>query len=143
MAQLYYPYTSEGGQSFWVLAEENIMNVYESIVKEANTPSPVAATLPASKAALEEGDVELPASIQPRGLLLQIPGFGQGFMPVLDNTPVIDEGEIVGLAFTTTIAELGIDVAPAEDELFPVQATLEGDLDVECIGYRGEARFSD
>lgn len=154
MANKYYIYEDECQNTHAILAEENVMALYSSIVKTKNTGAAgaQAAAQPQAFDSLEELQVEdnnaflKPSGLTVRSLKLNIPGFGSAIMPVLKNGPVFaNYGEGPGAYlgdFAITLQELEILAVTqgAWDNDLPISASTEGDLSVVCTGFEGEKR---
>lgn len=143
MANQWYQYRTEDGGSFYIQAEENVVALYEDIVKTYDESSAVAATAPTPESEEPADEDKLPSSIQVRRLNLQIPGFGQGILPVFSNIATNGSAGINGQDWAATLQVHGLcEASDPESPLFPVDVSTEGDLTVQCIGFAGERRLS-
>lgn len=143
MALKWYDYYTADGAHYRIQAEENVMVLYNDIIKTFSNGNPVAAFQPGGSDDVGEVWPPLPSSIQPRRLMLQIPGFGQAILPVLNNNAAGDGGGLQGNDFAATIAEHELAIpGEAENPALPKLVSTAGDLQVQCTGYQGERRLS-
>lgn len=143
MALKWYDYYTEDGQQHRIQVEENVMLLYNDIVKTLTDNVVGPALQPIGADEVGENWDPLPSSIQPRRLMLQIPGFGQAILPILNNNALWTGGGLQGRDFHATIAEHALAVAgDAQNPTLPKVVATAGELFVQCTGYQGERRLS-
>lgn len=149
MANKFYHYVADDGVSIGIAVEENVMALYDSIVKtKTATGDTGPAATPTAYDDLAALQVAIPAAVakpqtlQPRNLRLQIPGFGTATMPVLSNQPVDadDDASAFPGDFDQTLIQAG-NLSSGASAL-PAEGSTEDDLEVLIVGYQGEARLS-
>jgi hypothetical protein len=146
MAQKFYLYKSDlavgAGQSdptnHILSADDAVMALYTDIVKTMSGGVATPASAPTAYATLEDAVTAggVSTRISPRGLNLTIPGFGSAFMPIMDNSNIINGTQLDGNDWPTTLSLLGL---VGTDPLTP-QPVAERNLGVVCDSYRGEQR---
>lgn len=143
MALKWYEYDTEDGLTKYIQAEENVVALYADIVKRMSDGVVEAAGVPTAETVEPADEYKLPSSIQYRRLILQIPGFGQGLLPIFTNRALDGLTGITGNDWSVTLKIHNLcDPSDPEAPLFPVDVSTEGDLTVQCIGYQGERRLS-
>lgn len=133
---------SNGTKPLLITVEEDIMALYTDLVSTFTNGSTASASAPTSYADDAAALVDAPtavrnSSILPRGLFLEVPGFGAAFMPVLTNDVTAASGPHAnGMDFAATVNSW---VSDTDDET--ISPTTEGALTVNVTGYRGEQRL--
>lgn len=155
MAQKFYLYTTDLSSApvdnadgdnphipLAITADDGVMALYPDIVSTLvnNLGNVTAATAPTAYDTFDDLVTAHPTAVQnnrvsPRGLTLQIPGFGTSFMPILTDALQNNAGTVHGGDFMTTVNAKANDI----DSNDPISVT-EGDLSVKIIGYQGESR---
>lgn len=147
MATKFYLYKSDGSENpdslnskyHIIPCDDAVMSLYPDLIKKFASGSVVAASAPTAyndvAAALAAHPDALQSAITPRGLNINVSGFGSAFLPVLRNPGIVSTG-IDGQDWACTLDHYGLDDATP----FPVAGVSESHLTVQITGYRGESR---
>lgn len=123
-----------------ITADDGLMALYPDIVRYQNDITDTARSAPTAYDTLEDLLVDQPAAvqnsrIQPRGVDIEVPGFGTAFLPILNNELNDSSGAITGNDWATTVNHWQTDT---DDD--DAAVITEGELSVAIIGFRGEQR---
>jgi hypothetical protein len=135
---------SNSGNQFWAIqADDAVMALYPDLVKKysdgGGMSSATAPTAYDTKADADtaHGSTLNEGALQPRGLTIQIAGFGTAFLPILNQSvETISGTDVKGNEWEATLDNASV----AGPSPFPFDAAAEGNLEVQVIAYRGEQR---
>lgn len=151
MATKFYLYTPDGKNNpdaqvkpnHIVSADEDLMALYPDVVYKYAAGSRVAASAPTAYDSAADAIIAdataIQSGIQPRGITVQLAGFGTAFLPILNNKGTISTTHLNGCDFDATLDAFDMaDTAP----LPYLEAVDEGVLKVNILAFRGETRNS-
>lgn len=151
MAQKFYLYSPDVASNpdssepdpYIISAEESVMALYDSVIFKWSAGSTTQATAPT---AYDTVDLAVAASanaivvpgLSPRGVTVDVDGFGSAFLPILSSKGVIASGHLNGDEWSATLHSHTLyGLTP-----FPSTPITEGALTASISGYRNESRNS-